>query len=400
MTLDRSAVLEALRAEDVVQHYSIPGRWQGRWLRSTRCTTADHTSEAFGIARDGHWHCWACDKGGDILKLIAVAEGLDMRADFSRILDAAGKIAGLDEGFGGRVRPDRPPLPPVASLSERIKTARKRAAWVWGRLIEDFGAGDRRSISCLYLEDRKVDAMAASLIDPWRQTPMRCTMEEVARSGDMKAQAYLFAAPGIAVPVRHVVDGELVDVRVRRFEPRDGQPKIVGMLGGVTAGPAEGGRPRQLIGCYGHPEVIDPGPSRLVVVVEGLMDYLTALCAWPAAQILGAVEAGSLALVAAHAARGLSDYPGGRLIIVEQADPDRILNDGAVVAGAADAAVNEDPNAASKVAMRIMGPKRVGWLFCGVSENLIAGQVGVVCKDLNDLVRLGIDPNIQVRWDQ
>jgi hypothetical protein len=119
------------------------------------------------------------------------------------------------------------------------------------------------------------------------------------------------------------------------------------------------------------------------------MDYLTGLCLWPEAQILGAVDAGSLNLVVMHAARQLASYPGGKLIIVEQ-------NDG--VGAAADRSVNEDVNAASKKAIAILGPKRIGWLFCGLQENLIAGQVGVTTKDLNDLVRIGADPRKMVRW--
>jgi hypothetical protein len=191
-----------------------------------------------------------------------------------------------------------------------------------------------------------------------------------------------FSIPGLAIPVRAVDDGRLVDIRIRRFEPREGQPKIVGMLGGVTVGPPERGRVRTLVGCYGHPEHIDPGASNLVVVVEGALDYLTALCVWPEAQVLGAVDAGSLSLVARHAAMGLAGFPNARILIVEQ-------NDGE--GAAADRSVNEDPNSAGKEAIRILGPKRVGWLFCEDD-----GDPKV--KDLNDLVKNGRDCAAMVRW--
>lgn len=399
MTLDRSTVMAALRAEDVVAHFAIPGVWRGRWLRSRRCAISDHDSDAFGISRDGHWHCHAHDQGGDLLRLVAVGHKLDMRNDFPRILEIAAEIAGIedDESFGGSgVRPApiaRAPLPPIPPLHERIALAKRRAAWLWDRLIRR--ADLPRSASDLYLaHERKLDPVGLRQREELRETPLRVTAQEAMRSADLKSLAYTFSVPGIALPVRELTNGDLVDIRVRRFEPREGQPKIVGMLGGVTVGPAEQGRTRALVGCYGHPECIDPGPSLLVVVCEGAFDYLTSLCVWPDAQVLGAVDAGSLGLVAGHAARQLVGYHDtngrpARLLIIEQ-------NDGA--GAAADRSVNEDVNAATKVAVRILGPKRVGWLFCGLQENLVAGQVGVTTKDLNDLVRLGVDPTKMVRW--
>jgi hypothetical protein len=369
VTLDRATVLAALRAEDLVRHYAIPGQWRGRWLRSSRCATDDHGTDAFGISRDGHWHCHACDKGGDALKLIATGEKLDMRQDFPRILEIAAEIAGIedDEIFGAlppRAPRERPPVAPVPPLAERVERAKKRAAWVWDRLSEETRGAD------MYLRSRKLDPVGVRAHDDIRETPMRCSPAEWVGKPDLKSLSYLFASPGVALPVRCVTTGEKVDIRVRRVEPREDQPKIIGMLGGVTSGPAEGGRTRQLVGCYGFPHSIDPGPSKTVVVCEGWADYLTGLCLWPDWQILGAVDAGSLGLVAAHAANGLADYPGGRLLIVEQ-------NDGA--GAAADRSVNEDPTSAAKAAVRILGPKRVGWLFC--QDN----GVGHI-KDLNDLV--------------
>ncbi len=385
MSLDRATVQAALRAEDVRNYFQIPGQWRGRWLRSRRCATEEHGSEAFGISRDGKWNCHACDQGGDLLKLIAVGEKLDMRADFPRILEIAAAIAGVDdeESFGAPAAPPpkvRAPLAPVPPLAERVAIAKKRAKWVWSRLcawddvvkVAKWGDPGRHAPADVYLaRERGLDPVAIREREELREAPMRITIEESLKSAELKSLAFVFATPGIAFPVRCATTGDLVDIRIRRFEPREGQPKIVGMVGGVTSGPSEGGRPRQLIGCYGNPHCIDPGPSRTVIVCEGAMDYLTALQIFPDAQVLGAVDAGSLNLVAQHAANGLAGYPGGKLIIVEQ-------NDGA--GAAADRSVNEDPNAATKVAVRILGPKAVGWLFC---EDDGGGHI----KDLNDLLR-------------
>lgn len=411
MSLDRATVLAQLRAEDVVTHFSIPGQWRNRWLRSRRCALGDHDTEAFGISDDGKWHCHAHDQGGDLLKLIAVGEKLDMRNDFPRILEIAAGIAGVedDESFGASDKPPpkpRTPLPPLPSLAERVALAKKRAAWVWSKLYTwdelarttQWGQPGRKSVADSYLAlTRKLDPVGIRKLEELRETPLKLTPEQAAKSPDLKSLAYLFAFPGIAFPVRHVDTGELVDVRIRRYEPREDQPKIIGMLGGVTTAPSEGGRPRQLIGCYGNPHCIDPGPSRTVIVCEGAMDYLTGLCVWPDAQVLGAVDAGSLSLVAQHAARGLADYPGGRLIIVEQNDPPKPQKDGTTRIGAADQAVNEDPNSAAKKAISILGPKRVGWLFCSLAFTDPAINP-LDCKDLNDLVRFGMKPQQMVRW--
>lgn len=404
MTLDRNTVLAALRAEDVAEHVGIKGQWRGLWMRSSRCATADHASDAFGISQRGFWHCHACDTGGDLLDLIARSEGLDLKADFPKVLKVAAAIAGVsDEADDWGALPakpaprPRPALPELKPLSERVAIARKRAAWVWSRLLSwndvsyQRADGTTRSTADSYLAlSRKLDPHAIRQQEELRETPMRCSIEEAVKSADLKSLKYTFGVPGIALPVRSVSDGHLVDIRIRRYEPRDGQPKIVGMLGGVTVGPAEAGKPRTLIGCYGHPESVD---SDLVVIVEGAMDYLTALCLWPNARVLGAVDAGSLALVTAHAARQLAGRDKeSKILIVEQ-------DDGA--GAAADRSVNEDPNAATKVAIRILGPRRLEWLFCDTRGQMAHGGKDVPAKDLNDLVQAGANVKEMVsRWPE
>lgn len=405
MTLDRDTVVAALRAEDVVNHLAIPGQWRGRWMRSRRCGARDHDgSEAFGISQDGFWHCHACDTGGDLLRLVAIGEGLDVRADFPKVLKIAADIAGVSDdpddwgALPAKPAPRaRPPLVALAPLSERVAIARKRAAWVWSRMLTwDEAAtaragGEKRSVADSYLSlTRQLDPRGIRKLEELRETPMRCSIEEACKHADLKSLKYTFGVPGIALPVRSVIDGAIVDIRVRRYEPREDQPKIVGMLGGVTVGPAEAGKPRTLVGCYGHPEAVD---SDLVVIVEGAFDYLTALCLWPGARVLGAVDAGSLALVTAHAARQLAGRDNeSKILIVEQ-------NDGA--GAAADRSVNEDPNAATKVATRILGPKRLEWLFCDRQLAISAGAKDVPIKDLNDLVIAGAKVSQMVsRWPE
>jgi hypothetical protein len=196
----------------------------------------------------------------------------------------------------------------------------------------------------------------------------------------------------MAVPVRCAWDGALVDVRLRRLEPLEDQPKIVGMVGNVTIAPAERGKTRRLVGCYGNPHAID---AEHVVIGEGILDYLTALQIWPDAQVVAGVDAGSLNLVTAHVASELARRDRtSRLTIIEQHDPPRTLKDGRTVAGAADMSINEIPNAATKVALTLLGPRRVGWLFCELPGVLVNGRP---VKDLNDLIRAGADVGSMMR---
>lgn len=386
----RDEVLAALRAEDVANHLGIKGPWRGRWMRSRRCGRTDHGTDAFGLSRDGMWHCHACDEGGDLLKLVAIGESVDIRADFPKVLELAAAIAGIvdeDDFGGGKIQPKaRPAPPPIDPIDVRLALARKRGAWVWGRMIDrmELGAG-RRSMADYYLtEVRGLPIEVVRGREHIKETPVRCTKAESDKGGeDLARLVRMFAVPGLAIPVRSPVDGAIVDIRVRRLEPTGDQPKIVGMLGGVTSSPAQEGRGRELLGCYGFPHDLQ---SDTVIVVEGLVDYLTALAVWPDADVLGAVEAGSLSLVAGVAAASLAAHrDDGRLLIVEHADG--LTKDGRP--GAADRAINEEPNAATKVAVRILGPRRVGWLFCdGVAVD------GTPIKDLNDLyrTRTPIDP--------
>lgn len=396
--VERDAVLAQLRAEDVAEHLGITGPWRGRWMRSRRCAEVDdHSSDAFGLSREGHWHCWSCDKGGDLLSLLALGERLDIRADFPRVLEIAAGIAGVElnpdgDIFGtGPVKPPPRRLPELAPLPPpevRMERACRRATWAWDHLH------DNTRLPELYLKQRGLDPAAVFAREEIRSTPIRMQRPSDDARQDVRTLWWTMGTQkgtlSIVVPVRSVGGPGFVDLRARRVEPLEGQPKIMGMVGGLTSLPAERGRARRLVGCYGHPYLVD---ADLVVVCEGLMDYLTALQLWPNAQVLGAVEAGTLGLVAALAAEALAARDdGSRILIVEQADPPRTLKDGRTVPGAADQALNEDANAATKMAVRLLrSPRRVGWLYCHAG-------VGSAIKDLNDLVRAGINPIEMVTW--
>lgn len=406
---DRDLVVSHLRVGDVLNHLDIRGEWRSHWLRSRSCAETRHDSFAFGVSRDGHWHCWSCDKGGDLLALLALGKGLDIRADFPQVLDEGAALAGVDLGKdflppakpAPRARPPEPQLPPLA---DRIARAKRRAAWAWERLFDD------GSLPETYLRYRGLDPAAVLARETVKATPLRLgddLRHKLATGGATEDMATLWATMGtrrgtyaIVVPVRCVDGLGFVDLRCRRVEPLGDQPKVIGMVGNVTVAPAEQGKTRQLIGCYGDPSSID---SDLVVLTEGLMDYLTALQLFPNAQVLGAPDAGSLGILARHAAAALAARDNeSRLLIVEQADPPRLNKaTGKMIAGSADQAINEDPNAATKAAVRLMrSTSRVGWLYCRLQlsngEDVLLD--GKPVKDLNDLIRVKADIQGMVTW--
>lgn len=398
---DRDRVLAELKAEDVANHLGMELRWRNRWAHGSRCAVADHNSDAFAMSRDGYWRCHSCDVGGDLLKLIALGEKLDIQADFPKVLAVAAAIAGVtldpdaDLFGGGPPRPapvSRPRQPPLPPLGKRISLAQQRAAWVWARLYED-GA-----LVPSYLRARGLDPDVVMRRETIRNTPLRIPRPADDATQDLRTLWFTMGPRkgtlAIAVPVRWVDGPAMVDVRARRVEPLPGQPKIMGMVGNVTSAPSERGNTRQLIGCYGQPHLVD---ADHVVCTEGLFDYLTALQLWPEAQVLGAPEAGTLELVVAHAARQLAARDAtSRLTIVEQADPPRLNKaTGKLMPGAADAAVNESANSATKMALRHLHPTRIGWVYCGVPGATVDGKPA---KDLNDLVRAGVDIAGVHRW--
>lgn len=315
MTIARDSVLDALDAQRLIDHYGADGRWFGRWFRSRWCPITAHGSPAFGISRDGMWHCHACDQGGDLLHLVAAAEGLDIRRDFGAVLEVAAGIAGVvdEDSFGGGPvpppRPRRPARDPDAE-AQRISVARLRARWLWMRLGHDpRGVAAGRD----YLARRGLPPdELARLGEPISYTPSSILAAEVSDRVDLKKTRGMFWPPAVCLPVRSVTDDAFVDVRTRRIEPRPGEPKILGMPGGITS--IEG----ELVGCYGRPASLGLGD---VYVVEGWADYLAARLAWPSEDVLGAVDAGQLRSVAAHAALHCADM-SSRLVLFAHDDGD------------------------------------------------------------------------------
>lgn len=319
MSLDRAAVRDALTPELVAAHYGIEGRWLGKWMRSRQCPITVHASQAFGISRDGMWHCWSCDQGGDLLDLVAAGEALDIKREFGDVLEVAAAIAGVvdEDSFGAATPKPRAPRPAVVEdRAQRISIARIRAKWLWLRLdprLVPMGKRDDAGEGPEYLRRRGLDPMdLARMGESIRFAPAQINPIELAGREELQKTRAMFAPPAVCLPVRSIIDNELTDVRTRRLRPREGEPKILGMPGGVTWPDGE------LAGCYGRPASLGLGD---VILVEGWADYLAARLAWPEEDVLGAVDAGQLRAVAGFAAAHCADV-GSRLVMLVHHDGD------------------------------------------------------------------------------
>lgn len=389
-TLQKDDVLAALDPDAVLAHYGIRVTQQGRWKRGRACPQrADHAVDAFGISPDGKWHCHACNVGGDLLALVAFAEGISLHTDFGAVLEVAAKIAGVVAGDPPPVR--RPPPPPGPTLAERVAEAKKKAGWLWGRCLTESRMVDA------WLRSRAIDPdmlreLARVTHDFGTEpeiayTPIAMRPEEIERSDATRSIARAFRVFGVALPVRSIVDGSIVDVRRRGIDPAwfgddvppmamaADAPKVLGMLGGVVAHQGD------LVACYGRPHEVDG--TRDVVVVEGWADYLTARLAWTEYDVLGATDAGQFANVAAFAAARVAEAGGeARVVLIAQNDPPRAdPKTGQMKEGAATRALDE----ARVRCLRRLPLDRVPLVLCAPAKDLndVAQQRGfAACRRL------------------
>lgn len=330
--LQKDDVLAALDVDAVLAHYGIRVLPHGRWRRGRACPDRnDHDADAFGVSPEGKWACHACQTGGDLLTFVARAEGLDPQTDFAKVLEVAAKIAGVVAGDPPPVR--RAPAPTGPSLDERIAQAKKKAAWLWGRCLT-------KSLTVEHwLKERALDPEAIRMLTMVTKDfeeeseiafgPIAMKPEEIEKSDATRSIWRAFGLFAVCLPVRSIRDGSIIDVRRRavprawfgedtnRFVAGEDVPKIMGMLGGVTSHEGE------LVGCYGRPHEIDG--TRPVVVAEGWADYLTARLAFTEFDVLGAVDAGQYAAVAAYAANVVAAAGATEnVILLAQNDPPRL----------------------------------------------------------------------------
>lgn len=364
---DRAAVSAALTAELVSERYGMGLRFRGRWARTRVCPFGAHAAAALAVSRDGRFRCHAHLVGGDLVQLAGAFEGLDRPADLPKLLEMLAEVAGVTgsrDDFGGSAPPPRRAPPPAEPLDARLERARSRAAWLWDRMWPLRAGGERPIPEVEYVRARGLDPDALyrageARLGPARISEAECIELAGPRDGGganlhpiwTTYRAWVEDGFGVVLPVRHVDTGAIVDVRIRRVRPRrDDSPKIQGMLGGCSSHDGE------LVGCYGHPHDPPTTPTGAAIIVEGAFDYLTmrevALSLPRGAWVLGSVDAGQYAKVAAHAATWCADT-GTPLLLVAQED------------GPGGAAVRAVDQASVEAVHLGIVREQLRWLECG-----------------------------------
>jgi hypothetical protein len=96
--IEKDAVLAALTPERVLEHFSIDYRRAGAELRFQICPECGPRSRADTVSVNratGRWRDLAHDCAGDLLAMVALFAGVDIRRDFARVLVVAADIAGV-----------------------------------------------------------------------------------------------------------------------------------------------------------------------------------------------------------------------------------------------------------------------------------------------------------------
>ncbi len=266
--VEKADVLAALTAERVLEHFGIDYRRSGYELRLQVCPTCGPRTrkDAVSVNSDsGQWKCHAHGCSGDILDIVAGMAGLDIERDFRAVLEVAAELAGI-------------PLREVPTERRRylaeLETRRREQQ---AKLAAERAAAQARA----QVNAARLWARLAATSEPGMAYLRRRGVSGVA--GDVR-----FGQRSICLPLRDAA-GQLTNVVGRLFVEDPDAPKIRGLAGCTTAGTF--GDTRKATSTTGP-----------IVIVEGLVDWLSARVRWPDRLILGAHGAGRLPYVAELAA--------------------------------------------------------------------------------------------------
>lgn len=265
--IDRDAIRVELGVESVLDAYGLRGTMRNGWYRLSICPRCQEKSsrEAIAIeASSGRWLHHGRERSaggecsGDLFDLVAACESLDTRRDFAKVLARAAQLAGHSSSDPDLDRRIQERLEQRRQLEEREARVRQAAALgaagYWQALATRNPTGET------YLTRRGLDPYPL----PVRYTP----------DGDVCVALHSSTGTVTSVAMRLVVPGD--------------RPKVLVRKGTTTRG--------TMVDAVS--DIVYP---RDVVLVEGVMDALTARAAWPQAIVLGANGAGNLASVAAAA---------------------------------------------------------------------------------------------------
>lgn len=96
--VDKRDIVAALTPAAVLEHFGVAYRISGAEWRFAVCPACGARSrwDAVSCNRStGRWRCHVHDCRGDLLSMVAGFAGVDVRADFHRVLRVAADIAGV-----------------------------------------------------------------------------------------------------------------------------------------------------------------------------------------------------------------------------------------------------------------------------------------------------------------
>lgn len=379
--LERDAVLAALRPRDVIARYQIEGRERGDEFRTRICPACGPRTRADAVAINlatGRWSDHAHGCAGDLLALVAGLNNLDVKRDFEQVLAIAADIAGVGpesdpaavERHRQRMRDDEH----RRKLERERRTAdgKRRAAAIWQECARACPwAGEK------YLrEQRGLDV---------EQLVRRDLVRFGQGHGDPYVALYSSLGQVVNVVARRIDVGRICPACHVLTRGADRCWRCSGSLDGAEPGPkTPGAKDAPTAGTLvGHLQQLRPGGT--AVVVEGVIDSLTAALAWPDAVILGAHGVGNYPLVAGYAARHVRDRAAHLFLVAHNDPPRRDPATGDTRPGIGQAAADE----AMRLAIEegLVTTDGGGEPVCRVRAVDIGGH-----KDLNDAWRAGWRP--------
>jgi hypothetical protein len=351
---DRAEVAAAVAGQvpGILAHFSIENRKFGDEYKTAHCPDCGPRSRKDAVAINsinGQWHCHAHGCHGSIFDLVALYAGLQ-RSDFAKALQLTAEIICIAPSSTNEFERQAHRAQAEQRLHEqqrrqtdedaqRDALARTTVPTVWQSLQWRSAEGEA------YLHKRGLDELVARGIG--ERAAMVDTVN-VHNRGDgpvlsdvilkfapvrmMSEAARMLHVPAICVPVRCFVNGSIVNVVSRVIEPINdrkvfGLPKLP-KQGAFGAWLPNWGRLSN-----------EPHDINRVILVEGLVDYLTARLVWPRALVIGADGSNMLPKVAAQIAPVIAKT-GTRLLIVPHRDGETPSADAAGQRAAIDAAKN------------------------------------------------------------
>lgn len=275
-----------LDPESVIAACGIDARHRGHAWRLRTCPGCGARPARAGAAiyqRDERWR-WTHhghDCGGSLLDLVAAAERIDRRREFTRLLERGAQIAGIVETGGDLTQ--RVAAQVAANRARSEQESRERVAAIeampalWDSLHRKSSTGEH------YLLGRGLDP--SELVDVVRYTP----------SGE------------VAVAIRNLETGVIVGIQYRA-------PQAKGFRSAVHSATDEGA-------LHGRIAELDRQGVDVAVVVEGLADTLAARLAFPGCAVFGAAGAAQLETITAAVADRIHEIRGYLLLVIDDDDP-------------------------------------------------------------------------------